>query len=313
METAQLLKDAGSEIGQIDRFIFAIARSHNSSYVDSLLEQGFDVDEADSNGRTGLMWAVQLGKTELVKILLAKGARVNAKDEAGDTALMFVFRKKSLNWDIINELILYKADLNLKNSAGESLLDIVYGRGSYDLINQVRKLGARSSKFRMIDVFLLNPILGLVNFMLVIIILVFPVLYFLVGKDMRLRLFDRLDVKLAIIIIIQSALLLYINYRIVGFDNGILLEYLEDTFFLLLLKCFSYSSIGVQILGFAGFIFTALFFVNKPLKSFIRNHSPWSYYIPMFLGIFIFWITLSIRFLLFLNPCLLLYKNMSIY
>jgi len=57
--------------------------------VQALLAQGVDVNAKDNAGDTALMYTAAFGKTVTVQALLAHGADVNAKDNNGFTALIF--------------------------------------------------------------------------------------------------------------------------------------------------------------------------------------------------------------------------------
>ena len=56
--------------------------------VKKFIEYGADVNET-SNGMTLLMVAARYNKTEIIKLLLSKGASRNAKSENGFTALKY--------------------------------------------------------------------------------------------------------------------------------------------------------------------------------------------------------------------------------
>ncbi len=56
--------------------------------VKKFIEYGADVNEK-SNGMTPLMVAARYNKTEIIQLLLSKGAVVNAKSENGFTALKY--------------------------------------------------------------------------------------------------------------------------------------------------------------------------------------------------------------------------------
>lgn len=54
--------------------------------VKKMVEFGSDINQA-SNGMTPLMYAARYNKVEIVKLLLANGAKLNLKDDKGFTAL----------------------------------------------------------------------------------------------------------------------------------------------------------------------------------------------------------------------------------
>lgn len=62
-----------------------------------------------------------------VQSALAKGAKVNLKDEKGKTVLFYAIN----NYEIAKLLIAYGADVNVKNDEGETLL--FYTKGNYEL------------------------------------------------------------------------------------------------------------------------------------------------------------------------------------
>lgn len=64
------------------------AKKGNLELVNSLLENGVDVNSRDEKGWTPLIWASFNNYTALIKTLLKKGADVNAKDNEGRTALI---------------------------------------------------------------------------------------------------------------------------------------------------------------------------------------------------------------------------------
>ena len=64
------------------------AGNGDRSLVQSLLQQGVDVDAALKDGFTPLMAASTSGHTEIVKDLLSSGAKTELRDNRGMTALM---------------------------------------------------------------------------------------------------------------------------------------------------------------------------------------------------------------------------------
>lgn len=61
----------------------------DSSFVADLIAAGADVNAADDDGETALMGAAENGQLSKVKLLIENGARVDAKDKLGRTALQY--------------------------------------------------------------------------------------------------------------------------------------------------------------------------------------------------------------------------------
>jgi len=69
--------------------LLARVKAGDACGVADLLSQGDPPDaERDACSRTPLLWAADSGNAELVALLLAAGADVNAADEDGGTALL---------------------------------------------------------------------------------------------------------------------------------------------------------------------------------------------------------------------------------
>jgi uncharacterized protein len=73
-----------------------------SDVLDILLKKGADVNTKDSTGYTALIYASGKDNVDIVKKLLAKGANVNAKTYDGRTALMIA---KEQGYSDIEELL----------------------------------------------------------------------------------------------------------------------------------------------------------------------------------------------------------------
>lgn len=71
---------------RVMEFLFAASRG-NTQRLRDFLDQGFDADSADYDGRTGLMLACVKGFKDTAEVLLEAGADPNAKDAFGGTAM----------------------------------------------------------------------------------------------------------------------------------------------------------------------------------------------------------------------------------
>jgi ankyrin repeat protein len=69
--------------------------------IEKLIEYGADVNEK-SNGMTPLMFAARYNKVEIMKILIAKGAKIRARDSRGFNAKKYA--EISNAHDVINYL-----------------------------------------------------------------------------------------------------------------------------------------------------------------------------------------------------------------
>jgi ankyrin repeat protein len=97
------------------------AQDGEITVVKELLEKGANVNARDDSGRTALLWvAPARDNSEMVKLLVAKGAEVNAADNAGETALMIASSQS--NPGIVTALLEAGAEVNAQNKVGGTAL-----------------------------------------------------------------------------------------------------------------------------------------------------------------------------------------------
>ncbi|KAL6887036.1 hypothetical protein GGI43DRAFT_264528 [Trichoderma evansii] len=104
------------------KFIELIAASYygHHAIVKLLVEKGANIEAKDSDGRTALLWAAEKGHQATVKLLVEKGADIEAKDSDGLTPLSFAAEN---GHQATVELLVEKgADIEAKDSDGRTPL-----------------------------------------------------------------------------------------------------------------------------------------------------------------------------------------------
>ena len=90
---------------------------------------------------TALTASVSMASTDLVKTLLDAGVAVNVPDVRGMTPLMLAVATDRQNIDVIRLLIARGADVNAKSGAGETALDWAVKTGAKPAIDAIRAAG----------------------------------------------------------------------------------------------------------------------------------------------------------------------------
>lgn len=107
-----------------------------------LLEQKANISAQDISGSTPLHESIRYGNLENARLLLEAGAKVNAQDNLGKTPILLIMPKKN-QADLYSLLLTYKANVNVKDMYGDSVLHVATMNGAEDkTLNQLILAGA---------------------------------------------------------------------------------------------------------------------------------------------------------------------------
>jgi len=145
LEDTQALIDAGADVDKGDaggfRPLMCAAVEGRSEIIGLLLQRGARVDATDGYGRTAMSWAVTKGDFDgSAKVLIQFGANVNKADEGGFTPLM---RSALADHPRCFALLLESgADVNPVNPTWQkTALEMALERGSEPLKALARRSG----------------------------------------------------------------------------------------------------------------------------------------------------------------------------
>ena len=94
-----------------------------------------NIDETDQDGWTALMYAARLGKTDLAKILIEKGAHLEAKNHAGLTP--YLWAAYAGHVEMMKLLNQSGADIDAENAYHENALDIASSMAELEAVRYI--------------------------------------------------------------------------------------------------------------------------------------------------------------------------------
>jgi len=112
--------DPNTQTSLGNRPLLIAAKKRNQGLVEILIANGAKVDASDRNGLTALMAAASMGLAENVRALISAGANVNARDEKGATPL--IWAAISGHPQVVEILLAHGADGKVKNKDGLTAL-----------------------------------------------------------------------------------------------------------------------------------------------------------------------------------------------
>ena len=108
---------------------YAILKKSSLTAILTLISNGADINALDSNGKTPLMYATELGLFDQTKLFVESKAKLNIQDYLGKTAIIYSANGTDNNHKKIYQLLLNKkANANLKDKLGNTAYDYKQAR-----------------------------------------------------------------------------------------------------------------------------------------------------------------------------------------
>lgn len=133
IKVRQLLADGGDPDARDEdgrTALFSAVLGGSVGLCGLLLESGADVNARDHHGFSALHFAAQEDLPEMTRLLVAKGADVNAQDEDGTSVLWRAVFSARGRTDVVQVLLAGGAKPDLANKAGESPRELAVRLGS---------------------------------------------------------------------------------------------------------------------------------------------------------------------------------------
>ena len=85
-----------ADVSNGERAMHIVVRERDLNWVGFLIQKGARVDLKDNQGNTPLMVAARIGNLEAARLLLAKGAQLNASNSTGETPLIMAVQRRDV-------------------------------------------------------------------------------------------------------------------------------------------------------------------------------------------------------------------------
>lgn len=123
----------------MNRELHQLAASNDAPAIRLLIAKGTDIDARDQQGRTALLVATHANNIEAARVLIDAGADVNAKDAIEDSPYLYAGARGHL--EILRMTLAHGADLKSTNRYGGTALIPAAERGHVDTVRTLIEAG----------------------------------------------------------------------------------------------------------------------------------------------------------------------------
>ena len=136
---------------QADARLADAAKRQDAATLQALVKQKTDVNAAQPDGMTALLWSAYWGDEPSVALLLAAGAQVNVANRYGVTpAWAAAARGDEPGERILTRLLKAGADAKYANADGKTLLMVAASAGRPDVMRELLSRGQKSMRVKRI-------------------------------------------------------------------------------------------------------------------------------------------------------------------
>jgi ankyrin repeat protein len=136
---------------------YSTIRANDLTKLQAMIGQGADVNQADSRGLTPLMYAAAVGSADGMKILIDKGANVNAKNAFDSTALMW----SVTDFAKVKLLVEHGADVNAASKMGHT--PFLLASMSAGTLPALKLLASKGANVKAADAQKMTALIGAAN------------------------------------------------------------------------------------------------------------------------------------------------------
>jgi len=138
---ACLIGSAGGASADDVDALYKAAGDGNSAQVSALLDSGVDVNGRTGNGSYALNSAAVENQTEVIRILLSRGADPNVQNVQGDTPLICATKYAGGKAATVKLLVEAGTDRGIRDKKGNTALDYAEAKNQEEAIALLQKPG----------------------------------------------------------------------------------------------------------------------------------------------------------------------------